>query len=57
MRCDSYSWKAYGLMEEQADKQMISRYGDKYYSAAIDKMLWEFKEKGTNCAWDSERIF
>lgn len=44
-------------MEEQANRQMISRCGDKYSSAAIDKKIWQFKEQGTNCAWDSERIF
>lgn len=42
IRSNSHSWEAYGLME--ADKQMISRHGEKYYSAAIDKILWNSKE-------------
>lgn len=43
-------------MEEQADKQIICRHG-KFYSVAIDKMLWKLEEQVGNCAWGSGRAF
>lgn len=44
-------------MEEQADKQMLSRHGGKYTTTAIDRMLRELTEHGTNYAWGSETAF
>lgn len=57
IRCDSHSWEAYGLMEEQADKQMLSRHGGKYNTTAIERMLWELTEQGLDYAWGPETAF
>lgn len=57
IRYDSHSWEASGLMEEQADKQMLSRHGSKYNTTAIDRMLRELTEQGTGYAWGPETAF
>lgn len=37
-------------MEDQADKQMISRHGI-MVQLYIEKMPWKLKEQGTNLCW------
>lgn len=44
-------------MEEQVDKQMISKHGNRYCRVAIDKILWKLKEQGTNLCLEIRESF